>query len=459
MQKESELGIGLARAIALETVYEVMEKGAYANLVLDKALSQSGVQLSDRKASSEIANGTIRMVKRLDWVLNFFLQKGIEKQNPWLRNVLRISAYQLLFMNKIPAYACVNDAVKMVRKKTKQAPLGGVVNAVLRNLLRNNVKITYPQDEIGFLSIYYSHPEWLVERFLKIYGRDNTIKILAYNNLAPRVVLRGNILKDTRKELIKLLQTEDISCSPGSNTPWSVVIESLNQPLSQLETYQKGFFYVQNEASMLAAPILNPQPGETVFDLCSGVGGKTTHLAEYMQNKGKIWAVDLYEKKIRLLNQNRERLGINIIDPTVGDILNIENEDPASGSKLVLLDVPCSGWGVLNRRSDLRWKKQPGDEAELTQLQSELLKAAANMVIPGGLLLYSTCTSNPEENEMIIHKFIQDNNFEPVGFAESIHFWNLDRDDVKNAAAGMLTIVPGKYLTDGMFYALMRRMN
>lgn len=459
MQKKSESDLSTSRLIALEIVYEVMEKGAYANLALDKILSQSGVPLSDRRIINEMANGTIRMIKHLDWVLNLFVRRGLEKQNPWLRNILRISAYQILFMNKIPAYACVNDAVKLVRNKTRQDTLAAVANGVLRNLLRNKERISYPEDRVSYLAVYYSHPEWLVKQFLDIYGWEDTIKILEYNNQPPQLVIRNNVLKCTREELIKLLEDEGVECQKSDRTPWGVVIKNLNQSISELKSYNKGLFYVQNEASMLAAPILNPQPGDNVLDLCSGVGGKTTHMAEYMQNRGRVTACELYEQKIKLLNQNSQRLGISIIDSLVRDILNLESEDLKFGSSLVLLDAPCSGLGVLNRRSDLRWKKQPGDEKELTKLQAAMLNIAAERVLPGGLLLYSTCTNNPNENQKIIQNFLQNHNFVPVGFADRIGFWNLDPDDVQKANTGMLTIVPGKYLTDGMFYALMRRQS
>lgn len=456
MNKAQCNGISEVRTAAVQITYEVNENGAYANLALDKYLRSSKLAAHDRNFLTEIVNGTIRMIKHLDWVLNHFLRTTIDKQNKWLRNILRVSLYQILFMDGTPDYAAVNDAVGITRSMINK-DLSGVTNGVLRNIIRNKEKIEYPSKNnlVKYLSVYYSHPEWLVQDFLQSFGPAETEKILIYNNHPADVIIRNNILKGNREALEEKLETEKVICKPSSLTPWGISIKSQEKSLSELDTYQKGYFYVQNDASMLAAPILNPGEGSSVYDLCCGVGGKTTHLAEYMHNKGQISAFDLYQKKLELLKQNCLRLGINIVKEYSQDILQIDTS--MSQAQSVLLDAPCSGFGVLNRRADSRWRKVPDDINELNRLQTELIKKAGELVKAGGVLLYSTCTINRKENEDIVLNFIKHNGFELEGFAEQIKFFPLDNEDKECASRGMLTLKPGKYNTDGMFYALMRR--
>lgn len=457
MDKADAATFSKARLMATDIIYEVTEKDAYANLALAKFLNNSSLNREDKKLVTEMVNGTIRMLKHLDWVLNLFLSQDIEKQHPWLRTVLRVSLYQILFMEKIPHYAIVNDAVALTRKKANDN-LARVVNGVLRNILRNKENIKFPDKDKNityYLSVYYSHPEWMVSLWLKEMSLDECIKLLSYNNIRPGVVLRTNFLKVSREKLIDELNKEGVLCHSGSLTPWDIEIKEMKTPLEDTHLYKEGYFYIQNPASMLAAPILDPKPGEKVYDLCSGVGGKTTHMAEIMQNQGRITAIDLYPQKIKLLKENCARLGINIAEGQVKDILAIEDMPDVDK---VLLDAPCSGLGVLNRRADLRWKKKESDIAELASLQLKLLKKAGEMVKDGGMLLYSTCTVNRLENEEIIKEFLKDNrNFLLAGFDDKLDFFPLDNKDKMAAREGMLTIYPGKYNTDGMFYALMRR--
>ncbi len=456
MDKKTDSGISSTRVLALKVINDVSEKGAYTNLALDKALSASVLTVQERRNVSEIVNGTIRMIKRLDWVLNLFVRQGIQKQHPWVRNILRMSVYQLLCMDNIPDYACVNDAVELTRVKTKQAVLGRVVNAVLRNIIRSKDKLTWPGDEIEYLAVYYSHPEWMVELFLDLYGKQDCESLLQYNNTPAPLIFRNNSLRCSRADLIHLLEAEGVVCSPGIRTPWGVVIKDLNKSISRLKTYETGNFYVQNDSSVLAAAILNPSPGERVYDLCAGVGGKTTHMAEYMQNTGRIAAFDIYPQKIDMLKQNCQRLGIDIVDTCVRSIFDLSDDEPKADR--ILLDAPCSGLGVLNRRPDARWRKKPQDIRELCAIQGEMLRKAAELLVSGGLLLYATCTINPDENEHRVMDIINERALVLEGFEDRISFWRLDKKDRQQASEGMLTIMPGKYNTDGMFYALMRRI-
>ncbi len=379
MQKQQEqCTISDARELALGIVYDVSEKGAYANLSLDKALRASQLSSIDKRLVTEIVNGSIRMIKHLDWVLNLFLQKPVEKQNPWLRNILRIATYQLLFMQRIPDYAAVNSAVDLSRKKTSRA-LSGVCNGVLRNIIRNREQIKYPHDnQLQYLSIYYSQPEWLTRMWLEEFGPALTESMFAYLNQSAKLCLRNNELRGSLVQLLEDLAQDGVEASPGPMIPCSIRVASMEKSIDELSSYQQGRFYIQNEASMLAAAILDPQPGERVIDLCCGLGGKTSHFAEKMKNQGEIEAVDLYAHKIALLEKNCQRLGISIVHAQQKDILSMDVPGPTW--ERVFLDAPCSGLGVLNRRSDSRWRKNPDEILELRKLQSALLQKASEMV-------------------------------------------------------------------------------
>jgi 16S rRNA (cytosine967-C5)-methyltransferase len=455
--KPSNAGVSPVREIALKLIYDVNEKGAYANLALDKALSASDLSISEKRKVSEIVNGSIRMTKRLDWVLNLFLKQEVGKQHPWVRNILRMAVYQLLMMDKVADYACVNEAVQLTRLKSRQEVLVRVVNGVLRSIIRKKKEIEWPEDPIEYLATYYSHPEWIVELFLDLYGASQVENILKYNNRPAPLVFRNNELLGSRGELIRALEAEETVCSPSINTPWGVNVTRLNNSIANLSSYQQGRFYVQNDASMLAAPILNPQSGERVYDLCAGVGGKTTHLAEYMKNEGNIWAYDIFGPKIDMLQHNCRRMGITIVQPRLQSVLELEPDLPLA--RRILLDAPCSGLGVLNRRADARFRKDLKDMGQLFGLQSGLLRKAVDLLEPEGLLLYSTCTINPPENQEQILSLLEEGKVVLEGFADSLSFWGLDAEDREQAAQGLLTLLPGKYYTDGMFYALMRRKN
>jgi 16S rRNA (cytosine967-C5)-methyltransferase len=444
-----------AREIALKVIHDVNEKGSYANLALDKALSFSSLSMRERRRVSEIVNGTIRMTKRLDWVLDLFLKQGIRKQHPWVRNILRMSLYQMICMAKVPDYACVNEAVELTRMKTRQPALSRVVNGVLRSISRSRDTITWPEDELEYLSVYYSHPSWIVELLTDLYGLPACKSILEYNNTPAPLVLRSNSLYGTRDNLLRSLWAEGVKCSASARTPWGIYVEELNHPIAGLSAYQRGYFYVQNDASMLAAAILDPGPGQIVYDLCAGVGGKTTHLAEYMQNKGQIWAYDIYPQKVELLQHNCRRMGINIVQARVRSVFDQGAEGPLADC--VLLDAPCSGLGVLNRRPDSRFRKTLRDTKELGAIQAQMLEKAVDLLAPGGLLLYATCTIHPEENEQQVSAVLRNRSLVLEGFEKRLSFWGLDHGDKEQASRGMLAIIPGKYNSDGMFYALMRR--
>ncbi len=446
-----------ARYLALKIIYQVTEKGAYANLILEKQLSRTTLSSKDRHLVTELVNGTVRMLKHLDWVLNLFMNRPISSQNPWLRNILRISLYQMLFLNSIPDYAAINCAVEMTRSKVGPG-LAGFANGVLRNISRHRDNLVYPDHSnlVTYYSVYYSQPEWLVTKLLSEYNEGQVRRILEYYNQRPQVVLRTNTLKLDRAQLILKLGQEGIIARTSSFTVYGAIMESADQSLVHSAAYQNGLFYVQNEASMLAVSILDPHPDEYIVDLCAGIGGKTSFAAQLMENRGRIDAYDIHKHKIDLLKSNCDRLGISIVSGCQQDILSLSSDQIQADG--VILDAPCSGLGVLSRRADSRWRKTPEDISGLASLQAQMLDKAGQLVKPGGRMVYCTCTINKDENENIILTFLTKNpDYRLESFGEKIGFSQLDALDEFNSRNGMLTIIPGKYQTDGMFYAKMRR--
>lgn len=455
MNRNKEKAGSSPREHAVGLIYEIFEKGAYANLLLEKRMRHARISLADRRMLTEMVNGTVRMVKHLDWVLNLLLKGDISSQHPWLRAILRVAAYQLLFMERVPDYAAVNEAVHLAGKKAGKG-LSRVVNGVLRSLIRQRDNLPYPEEELAYLSVYYSHPEWVVGLLIEQYGLSACREILAYNNRVPALTLRANQLHCTPEQLKLRLEGEGVACQTSPCWPDALRVTALNQSLNETDAFRSGLFYVQNEASMLPAQILKPRSGTLVYDLCCGVGGKSSHLAELMQNRGAVKAFDRHGFKIRLLQDNCRRLGITIVEGHAADITGLPAEMPEA--EAVLLDAPCSGLGVLARRSDSRWKKSPVDLAQLPPLQVIMLDQASRLVARGGLLLYSTCTLNRAENQQVVEGFLLDHpGFVLEGFAAEIVKWPLDKADLQDSARGMLTVLPGKYDSDGMFFALMRR--
>jgi 16S rRNA (cytosine967-C5)-methyltransferase len=434
-----------------------MEKQGYTNQVLEGYLSASELAAEDKRLVTEIVNGSVRWLVRLDWVLNRLLKKPISQLNPWLRNILRLSAYQLLFMQRMPAHAVVNEAVELTKKKA-QPGLAGLCNGVLRNLLRCREAIPDwiegIRDPEEKASVTYAIPAWLLAMIRAAVPAEDLALVLDYANQPPPVTLRVNALRISREALQEELAQSGAEFSLDPQAPCGLRGQK-GQGLRK--AFAQGWFYTQSTASMLAAYILNSQPGDTVYDLCSGVGGKTTHIAEYMQNQGYIAALDLYGHKLGLLEENCRRLGIDIVDTVTLDALKAATVLTRL-AQAVLLDAPCSGWGVLSRRPDLRHLQRREAIQELIQLQSRLLASAADLVKPGGVLLYATCTFNPEENQGQVQRFLgADARYQLEGFADSIAFFPLRPSDQAAAEQGSLTILPGIYQTDGMYYAKLRR--
>lgn len=393
-----------SRDAALEALYRVEVRSSYADLALEGILKGSDLDPRDRRLATELTFGCIRWRKRIDYILSKFLKGEVARLDPYTRNILRLGAYQVFFLDRIPDYAAISEAVKQ-SKKFGSKGCSSLVNGVLRSMAERSSDIAFPDGKhqpVEHISTFYSHPRWLVDRWVKRYGVEETQRLCEANNSIPPLSIRANLLKTTREELSEKLQQENVSSQPGrlSSSSLSIVIRD---DLASLEGYRKGLFQVQDESSVLVSDILEPRPGETIVDLCSGPGGKTTHIAELMEDEGLVIAVDIRRSRLKFVLDNAGRLGLNIIVGVVAD----GQFFGARSADRILVDAPCSGLGVLRRRADLRWRMSEKEIVNLSGLQLALLLSAADSVRAGGILVYSTCTIEPEENELVVSRFLE----------------------------------------------------
>lgn len=445
------------REMALMIVYQVVEKGAYANLELNKVLNRNDYNALDRGFMTELVYGTIRMQGTIDYILSLFVKKPLNNIPIWILLILRLGVYQIMFLDRVPDRAAVNESVNLA-KKYGHAGTVKFVNGVLRNIVRGKDEISYPsleQDPVAHISALYSHPSWMVEEWLKRFGREETINLCAWNNTSPQVTIRTNLLKITRDELILRLEKEGVRSYPGRFLPESIILEGITS-LGTLPSYKEGLFQVQDEGSMIVAYVLSPQAGSNMIDACAAPGGKTTHAAQLMENQGAIKAFDIYTHKLALVEESSRRLGIPIIEAGIADATKLP-DSLNEWADFCLVDAPCSGLGVLRRRPDARWKKEIGDIGQLAEIQQHILASASKTVKPGGILVYSTCTLTTEENQFVIEKFLKNNLDFALDPITNVLELSLGRENEKMAASGMIQLLPHIHGTDGIFMARLRK--
>ncbi|MGC9975461.1 MAG: 16S rRNA (cytosine(967)-C(5))-methyltransferase RsmB [Syntrophales bacterium] len=395
------------RHMAVEILNRVEEEGAYAEPLLDVSLSgHPQIKLQDKKLITEIVYGTLRMRGNLDWVIEHIYRGKFNNLDVSIRNILRTALYQLLFTERIPAFAIVDEAVEMTKKVSRAG--SGLVNAILRNFIRKKDQIAYPEirkEPAHHISVVHSHPLWIVRKWIEIFGVDETVALCKANNQVPPVTVRVNTLTTTREETKKELSRQGFEVKETIFSPDGLIISS--SPTSARETtfYTSGDIHFQDEASQLAARLVSPRPGENVLDICAGMGGKTTHLAALMENDGRILALDISKKKIDALCKNASRLNATIVDPRVGDARKEPRKDFPGTFDRILVDAPCTGLGTLRRNPEIKWRARPEDAERCAILQKVILEQAAACLKNGGYLVYSTCTITKEENEGVIKDF------------------------------------------------------
>jgi 16S rRNA (cytosine967-C5)-methyltransferase len=433
--------VDVARDIAFETLRAIEAgsswRGAWA---LGRQHLEAARSL-DRRFAHELASGCVRLQGRLDWIVARHASRPIERLDPAVRVLLRLGAYQLLELDRVAEHAAVHATVELAKRRAPHT--AGFVNAVLRSVQRGGGEAGFPardRDPLGWLVATSSHPRWLLERWLARFGMEATMALAAYDNRRPELCLRVNPQRTTRAALLEAL--------PGSVPGrWSeVVVRGASAAFQGVQArVAAGEASVQDEAAALVAPLLGPQPGQRLLDLAAAPGGKACHLAERLAGTGVVCAFDKSAAKLEKVRANAVRLGLENIVTGHADLRELRLE-PADG---VLLDAPCSGLGVLARRPDLRWRKRPEDLPRLQTLQLELLEAAATLVRPGGLLVYSVCSFEPEETSEVQASFTArhpEMRPDDGGLPQELR-----------AAPGVLYLFPHAHGTDGGFAARWRR--
>lgn len=439
-----------ARETAAKVLRAVHEEGAYANVALVQELRRSGLTDVDRRFVTELVYGAVKAGETLDWILRRYASRPLKKITPMVREILRLGMYQIFYMDKVPASAACNEAVELTKK---YGHIGTVkfVNGVLRAAAREPGKARFPAGkgkEAERLALESCHPLWLVERWLKEFGREETEALCAFNNARPLLSLRTNTLKMSRRELLERLKAEGAEVVPSEWAPEGILCTS-HGSLDSLDALQQGACQVQDESSMLVAHVLSPKAGDFVLDVCSAPGGKATHMAALMGDRGRILACDIYGHKLERVGENARRLGLHSIETRELDGRRVGAEYAGQADR-VLVDAPCSGLGVLRRKPDARWKKQPEMLQELPKLQLALLESAALAVKPGGVLVYSTCTMGREENQGVVETFLQGHG-------------NFRLEDTGSFLPGkvrggeMVQLYPQRDGTDGFFIARLSR--
>ncbi|MBM7555512.1 16S rRNA (cytosine(967)-C(5))-methyltransferase RsmB [Halanaerobacter jeridensis] len=437
-----------ARELALKAIYRINEEGAFSNLVLNELLNKSNLDQRDKALTTQLVYGSIRYRNSLDWVINHFSTRKVKKMTPWVRNALRLGVYQIDYLDKIPAPVAANETVEVAKEYCNRGAVK-FINGNLRNIAQNIDSVEYPdleENPVQHIRHCYSYPQWIVQRWVKRYGREETIEICQNLNQIPPTVVRTNTLKLTREELISNLEQEGAEAEAITKVGEAVNLSNYNS-IASLKSFQRGEFFVQGLSSMLVAHVLEPTAHDLVIDLCAAPGGKSTHFAQVMNNQGQINAVDLHQQKLDLIQENCDRLGIENIDTYCGDGREITFEQQANK---ILVDAPCSGLGIIGKKPEIRWQKKPQDLQQLQELQLELLTNAAGLLQDGGELVYSTCTFTPEENQAVIEKFLAE--FPQFSLVDlETEAQNLELTDYLND--GMIQILPDNKFLEGFFIA------
>jgi len=463
-----------ARTIALSLLVESVKSEEGIDVLLDRALAQCSFDNRERALTVEITYGVLRRLSTLDWRLEPVLETPLPRLPVPVQMVLRLGAYQLLFLDRIPQSAAVNESDNLARAFTGTVgrDWSGFVNAVLRALLRHPAR-PWPSmdlDAAQGLALRYSVPGWLSRRWVKRLGVASAEMVCKEVSVAPPLTIRVNYLITSREALLETFARGGIAAKPTSVSPFGILIED-GGSVPSLPGFHEGSFYVEDEAAQLIPPLLDPQPGDIVLDACAAPGGKSTHLADLMHNKGTIYAVDRKGARLELLRSNCHRLGVQIVVPIVGDIrrprewvLTIETEESPSVKKpkvadlsvdRILVDAPCSGLGVLRRHPEAKWRKDERALPRHQALQCQILEAVAPCLRPGGMLVYSTCSTEPEENEYVIERFCRAHaEFQ----RESVVSWLPPAAQGFVTEQGALSTVGNRFSMDGFYAARLRKV-
>ncbi|NLT49830.1 MAG: 16S rRNA (cytosine(967)-C(5))-methyltransferase RsmB [Ignavibacteria bacterium] len=446
--KELNLYEGV-RGIAIKILNRIDRTDAYLDKLLEVELRNNDLSAKDKALLYEIVHGVTRWMGRIDWILTGFYKGTFSKGIPNIKNALRVALYQIMFLDKVPDYAAVNESVNFIKRLQGQKP-ADLTNAILRNIIKNKENIRYPereQDLPGFLSAYQSHPSWLVKRWLSQFGEEFTEQLLIANNEKPQMFLRVNKLKTSAEELKGLLKSVNLKYYDANYLNEFIKLASITN-ITDWEYFSKGYFSIQDESTGFPCLLLDAKPEHKVLDLCAAPGGKTTLIAEMMKNNGKLVAIDKFAARIKILNGNLERMGVKNAEVVESDALEFEG----GPFDRILIDAPCSGLGTLTKKPDIKWKRDLGDIRKLRFSQMSLLKKGASLLKSGGFLVYSTCTIEKEENFGIIKDFLSENKDFKLVSAKGFFDDSIINED------GCIQTYPHIHKMDGAFAAKLTKL-
>jgi 16S rRNA (cytosine967-C5)-methyltransferase len=440
--------VAQARYEALRILVRVEEDRAFADIVLEHALQHARLDPRDAGLCTELVYGTLRWRRNLDWRLAPHLNRPLDKLDPWVRSLLRLTAYQLFFLDRVPRWAAVDEAVSLAKLKSRKPGPPEFVNAVLRALTRAPGPPPLPALPVEAAAVRCSFPDWIAARWIARYGPAQAEALMLASNERPPTTVRVNTLRITRDALTARLRDDELAeTRPTALAPEGLMVE--RGAVGRWSAFTEGWCTIQDEASMLVARLLDPQQGEVVADTCAAPGTKATHMAELMRNRGRIIAMDPQAARLRLLGRATSRLGLNIIQPHVGGAAALAGRWRGNCDR-VLVDAPCSNLGVLRRNPDVKWRRTEEDLRRLQDKQKTILAAAGAMVKPGGRLVYATCSLEPDENEDVVTSL--------PGYGAH---WQVDPPEgfpVALDAAGYLRLFPHVHGTDGFTAIRLRRL-
>lgn len=396
------------RVLAVKVLGQITEEEAYADIALNRAMRANSLTSPDRAFLTELVYGTVKNLRYVDYLLSRFSTRPVTKLDPELRNLCRLGLYQIYLLEHIPNPVAVYETVEAAKSLVHKGALG-FLNGLLRTAVRKVAQVHLPEDLSERLGVLHSHPQWLVDLWVERWGFEETERLCVANNQIPPLTLRVNTLRAQRETLLEELFQLGIKAEPAQLTPDGIILKQ-GVSVPNLDALNRGDCQVQDVGSMLVAHLVDPKPGDVVLDACSAPGGKTTHMAQLMGDKGAIVAADVNQARLSLVRENCLRLGVGIVETEVQDAaLLFEREEWHGHFDKVLVDAPCSGLGVLRRRADSRWRREKEDLVELPRLQKAIISGAAEMVKPGGILVYSTCSIQPEENQDVVEWFLKRN--------------------------------------------------
>lgn len=444
------------REISLEALLLILEQGAFSHLVISNALKKyQYLEKKDRAFFTRLTEGTLERLITLDYVLSCYSNVPVKKMKPVIRIILRMGVYQLLYMDSVPDSAACNEAVRLAERKGFST-LKGFVNGVLRSVAREKNNVLLPE-KIS-LSVRYSMPEWIVEKWKKAYGEKQTEKILAAFLEERKTTIRFNFDRAPKEKIKEMLQKEQVIVEESGVLPYAFLLSGYDY-LDNVTAFTEGYISVQDIASMMVAEVSGVTKGNQILDVCAAPGGKSLHLAELLHGTGYVEARDISAYKVGLIEENIARTKLSNIKTKVWDATKLDSIWQGKAD-IVLADLPCSGLGVMGRKNDIKYKITEENCKELAALQRKILEVVSRYVKPGGHLIYSTCTLNPEENQEQVEWIQQNLPFEAENILPFLpdNFKNsLLEEAEKTAKKGYLTFLPGIYQTDGFFLARLKR--